>query len=102
MTNRAMRDFQQEGITGSFVAYIDGKTSGPRVEVRRSQGGHYQFISLCPGCQWAKLLQTKHRAKKSLSHHLRNHRNENGGLQLMAQANRKKSGLTPERLEKLA
>ena len=102
MVNWAMRDFQQEGITGSLVAYIDGKTSGPRVELRLSRGAHHQFIALCPGCQWAKLLQTKHRAKKSLSHHLRNHRNGSGGLQLMAQANLKKSGLAPERLEKSA
>ncbi len=100
MTNRAMRDFQQEGITGSLVAYIDGKTSGPRVEVRRSQGGHFQFIGICPGCQWARLQQTERRAKKTLFQHLRTHRN--GELRLMTQANRKNSGLAPERLEKSA
>ena len=100
MVNWAMRDFQREGITGSLAGYVNGKTKGPRVEVRRSQRGHYQFVSLYPGCQWAKLLQTKHRAKKSLSHHLRNH--GNGRLQLMAQANRKESGPALERLEKSA
>ena len=99
MVNWAMRDFRREGITGRLLAYVGGRTRGPRVEIRLSKGGHYQFVSVCPGCQWAKLLQTKHRAKKSLSHHLRNHRNGNGGLRLMGQANRKKSGLAPERLE---
>ena len=100
MVNWAMRDFQQEGITGSLVGYVDGKTSGPRVEVRRSQGGHYQFISLCPGCQWARLKQTERRAKKTLFQHLRTHRN--GELRLMTQASRKNSGLALERLEKSA
>ncbi len=100
MVNHALRDFQQEGITGSLVAYIEGKTSGPRVEVRRSQGGNYQFVSICPPCQWAKLLQTKHRARKSLLQHLCTH--QNGELRVMTQANRKNSGLAPERLEKSA
>ena len=94
--NWAMRDFQRGGVTGSLVEYIYGKTSGARVEVRRSQGGHYQFDSLCPGCQWAKLLQTKHRAKKSLLQHLRTHRNGSGELRLMTQANRKTYGLAQE------
>ena len=97
MVNHALRDFEKEKITGSLVSYIDGKTSGPRVEVRRSQAGHLQFISLGPGCQWARLHQTGRRAKKLLFQHLRIHRN--GELRLMAQANRKNYREAPVRLE---
>ncbi len=101
MVNYARRDFERERITGSLVGYVNGKTYGPRVEVRRSQGGHFQFIGICPSCQWARLQQTERRAKKTLFQHLRTHRKGSGELRLMTQANRKTSGLAPERLEKL-
>lgn len=74
MTNWAMRDFKREGITGRLVSYVDGRTDGPRVEVRISKAGHFQFISLCPKCQFAKLSPTKFKAKKSLIRHLRTHK----------------------------
>ncbi len=100
MVNWAQRDFERERITGSLVGYVNGKTNGPRVEIRLSKGSHYQFIALCPPCQWTRLQQTERRAKKTLFQHLRTHRN--GELRLMTQANRKNSGLAPERLEKSA
>ena len=74
MVNWAKRDFKKEGITGRLVEYVDYKTSGPRVEARVSKGGHYQFIPLCPKCQFAQLHNTKFKAKRALQIHLRTHK----------------------------
>ena len=73
MVNYAQRDFEREGITGSLVGYVNGKTDGPRVESRLSRGGHQQFISFCPEHQWAKLFPRKRMAVASLRKHLKVH-----------------------------
>ena len=74
MVNWARRDFERELITGSLVGYVNGKTYGPRVEIRLSRGGHHQFISLCKLCQWAKLFPRQRMAEQSLKKHLKFHK----------------------------
>ena len=74
MVNLAMEDFRQEKITGRLLAYVGGQTWGSRVEIRFSKGGHYQFISLCPQCQWAKVFPRQRMAQQSLKKHLKFHK----------------------------
>jgi len=74
MVNWAQRDFELERITGRLISYVGGRTRGPRVEIRLSKASHYQFIALCPPCQWAKLFPRKRMANESLRRHLKAHK----------------------------
>lgn len=74
MVNWAQLDFERENITGRLLSYVDGRTDGPRVEIRISKGGHHQFVSFCPKHQWAKLFPRKRMAVASLRKHLEVHK----------------------------